>query len=47
MKPLTKKEMYDKDGNCILPKYQPKKYKNRNKYIPSEEDKKHKLLIKV
>ena len=42
MKPLTRKDMYDKDGECILPYGGlPKRYKNRSKYDPNTEDKKH------
>lgn len=45
MKTLTKKDMYDKDGKCILPKGAlPKKYCPRSKYIPAVEDKKHKEI---
>lgn len=41
MKPLTKTDMYDKKGKCILPKGAlPKKY-CRSKYDPATEDKKH------
>lgn len=41
-KPLTKKDMYDKDGNCILPKGAlPRKYQNRSKYDPTIEREKH------
>ena len=41
-KTLTKKDMYDRDGKCILPKRREKKYMNRSKYDPSAEDEKHK-----
>ena len=44
MKPLTRKDMYDKNGKCILPKYLPKKYHNKNKYDPAIEDKKHRKI---
>lgn len=41
---LTRKDMYNSKGECILPKGMfPKKYINRSKYIPAEEDKKHRL----
>ena len=42
MKTLTHKDMYDDEGECILPKGElPRKYQNHSKYIPAEEDKKH------
>ena len=44
MKPLTRRDMYDKDGKCILLKEFPKRYKNRNKYDPATEDKKHRKI---
>ena len=39
---LTKADMYDKKGKCILP-FGPvaKKYRSRSKYCPLTEDKKH------
>jgi hypothetical protein len=37
MKPLTKADMYDKDGKCILPKITLKKYINRSKYSPRKD----------
>ena len=40
-KPLTKKEMYDKDDNCILPKSTLRRLIRRSKYFPEIEDKKH------
>jgi hypothetical protein len=39
---LTKKDMYEKNGKCILPYGGIKKsWRNRSKYNPVEEDKKH------
>ena len=38
--PLTKYDMYDKKGDCKLPKITPKKYLNRSRYDPATEDKK-------
>lgn len=34
MKTLTRKDMYDKEGNCILPVVRPKRDINRSKYCP-------------
>lgn len=42
MKPLTRKDMYNAKGECILPYGElPKKSRPRSKYIPEIEDKKH------
>ena len=46
MKPLTKADMYKKDALtgktiCILPREILKKHRDRSKYIPAIEDKKH------
>ena len=30
--PLTRKDMYNEKGDCILPKITPKKFLNRSKY---------------
>lgn len=45
MRPLTKKDMYNKEGVCVLPRYSLKKYRNRSKYNPEIEDKKHEKNI--
>ena len=34
---MTKADMYDKDGKCILPKITPKKFINRSKYSPRKD----------
>jgi hypothetical protein len=39
--PLTRKDMYDKDGECILPYGGIAKKYRGGKYVPAEEDKKH------
>jgi len=45
MKTLTHKDMYDDEGECILPKGElPRKHRNRSKYLPAEEDKKHQKI---
>ena len=42
MKQLTKKDMYDENGNSILPRGElPKKYQARSKYCPNIEHEKH------
>lgn len=34
MRTLTRRDMYDKEGNCVLPVVRPKKDINRSKYCP-------------
>jgi hypothetical protein len=41
MKTLTRKDMYNKYDECILPKWSAKKDRPRSKYSPRVEDKKH------
>ena len=40
MPTLRKQDMYDKEGNCTLPKFSSGKNLGRNKYIPKDEDEK-------
>jgi hypothetical protein len=44
--PLTKADMYDKDGNCLLPKVTPKKYISRSKYSSRKDTPKSERIIK-
>jgi hypothetical protein len=45
MRTLTRKDMYDKYDNCILPKGDFKRFRNLSKYSPKKEDEKHRGKI--